>query len=508
MTLTKEVIATVNLSKVCFYEIEEGTKNERLGVDGRNQVVRWRANGKDDQKFLLVPLGDQWVNIVSKKGRGNYCTVSIHDSTGRMFAQEKKETGKHKKNQQFRLIPHEDGWYEIEEGTKNERVSVGSNGAICRWFKTKEKSQRFRFIPIPELTFTPPKPRTPEYEPGKIGDIPRMEKLGIDEIPEQTKEKLVAEGVVPYYAIKDKAYQRVIDQAEETPYYVISRYQRWQRFTNREFEGRTEEHYECRHEIGIKEKESLRIRETVGIVLFNNGCRRNDSDFVFCIQECGKTTTQATPRGLSQQQWNVSNSRGNDPIPCNAILYQWSRGRNSNYYRCSLGILTSLPLRNANPNFGSHQINQEQRPIVWVEVSISNENYTFISMHAPAGGNQATADYIQAVYNWIIDEQDEQDKQNWGHVYLAGDFNMELQNGNRVTSNHNLQLQCGNLRICSPNNNQITHQNGSRIDYITRLTSSPILCRQDPQWYENVTGDYVPTNSDHFPVWAWLYPEN
>jgi hypothetical protein len=213
-----------DLMALNWYEIKEFTKEERVAAGDNGNVLRWSANGKDDQLWLIVPAenGDGY-HFVNKHFR-NYMSVG---SDGNILMWD--YTGE--PAQRFLFQPDSGGAFRLMEMTKDENVAVGGNGNVLRWASTGKDDQKFALIARPIKPALPALP-VPVAQPGAIDD--RLPKLTEDQlygrkaVVQSTEPVLVAAEAVPATLVYDFRYKHDrIGQVAAMPYYVITREQYW-----------------------------------------------------------------------------------------------------------------------------------------------------------------------------------------------------------------------------------------------------------------------------------------
>lgn len=134
------------------YWINEFTRGERVVADAirHSRVVRWKADDKDKRQ--------QWA--ISEMGRYGYMITNIVTSqpiimsiAGQYFTAMEailrgvaSEEYYAQRYTMFKLIavPGKADTFYLQEPTKNEYFSVGSDGGMVRWKATGENSQYFK----------------------------------------------------------------------------------------------------------------------------------------------------------------------------------------------------------------------------------------------------------------------------------------------------------------------------------------------------------------------------
>lgn len=203
-----------------FFRIREFTRNEFVAVGSDGNICRWGETGGDEQAWLVIPLGGRSYRIMTKQN-GEYMAVGSDGNIRRWAFQDEPA-------QVFRLVNGDVDTFNIQEGTKNEFVTVvDPGGNVRRWEKTNKNDQKFKFEPWKAK----PKPNLPQpdAEPGQIGDVPRLSSCDFTELPVSTEPKTVAYATIPATAVDDGTYSDKIAQMEANPYYVMQRSQYWTR---------------------------------------------------------------------------------------------------------------------------------------------------------------------------------------------------------------------------------------------------------------------------------------
>jgi hypothetical protein len=203
-----------------FFRIRECTRNEFIAVGSDGNICRWKETGGDEQAWLVIPLGGRSYRIMTKQN-GEYMAVGSNGNILRWGFEDKP-------TQVFRLVNGDTDTFNIQEGTKNEFITVvDPGGNVRRWEKTNKKDQQFKFEPWKDKA--KPKLPKPEAEPGQIGDVPRLTSYDFTELPVATDPKIVAYATIPATAVDDDTYSDKIAQMESNPYYVMQRSQYWTR---------------------------------------------------------------------------------------------------------------------------------------------------------------------------------------------------------------------------------------------------------------------------------------
>lgn len=206
-------------TRCCIYEIQEGTKNERVAVGSNGNILRWAPDGKDDQRWVIAAADDNHCRIETVSNR-EFMAVGWNGNILRWA-----ETGG--PEQLFSFInPTPDGWWNIQENTKQEYVAVGWDGNILRWAWSGHMDQRFRLIPINEKPAPIVSPG--QYKPGQLPDIPRIETVGVPP-PERSDYYLIGEVSIPATLVADPLYGDRVSQVQANPYYILRRQQYWDR---------------------------------------------------------------------------------------------------------------------------------------------------------------------------------------------------------------------------------------------------------------------------------------
>lgn len=253
-----------NPDDCCFYEIEEGTRNERVAVGSDGNILRWARSGKADQQWLIVPIGPAKCKILTRQN-GENMAVGSNGNILRWSAENSSA-------QEFEFVNPNKGWWSIKEGTRGEFVAVGSNGNVLRWSKTGGTDQKFRLIPVsPQAK---PKPAQGQFQPGEIEDVPRLTAFG-HLPPEHSPYSLIGEAVIPAVYVGDPQYSDRIAQVENNPYYLLRREQFWDRSPGRGFyrehDGSTSITERVTIKIGVSETTATSIHKTLGIEVSASG---------------------------------------------------------------------------------------------------------------------------------------------------------------------------------------------------------------------------------------------
>lgn len=205
-----------------FFIIRDHTdKNTCVAVGGDGNILRWGLSGKDDQLWLVLPLGDRKYRLMTKTD-GKYMAVGSDGNILRWdFA--KNQT------QEFQLVNEDsDGkTMNIQEPTRDEFVAVGTFGNIVRWSKSNDNDQRFTFEPSNPAA--PPAMPVIQAPPGQIGDIPRLTSTDYSTLPEMSEPRVVGASLVPATLVNDPSYSDKTEQMKRNPYYIAVRRQYWSR---------------------------------------------------------------------------------------------------------------------------------------------------------------------------------------------------------------------------------------------------------------------------------------
>lgn len=205
-----------------FFRIRDHTYDTTcVAVGGNGDILRWDLNGKDDQLWLVLPLGERSYRLMTKSN-GEYMAVVDGGNIRRWeYVNEPAQV--------FKLVNEmaDKKTMNIKETTKDEFVAVGTFGNIERWAKTDGDDQIFTFEPVDAA----PRPALPmtEASPGQIGDIPRLTSIDFSSLPETSEPKIVAAALVPATLVHDPTYGDKIKQMESNPYYIAVRRQYWSR---------------------------------------------------------------------------------------------------------------------------------------------------------------------------------------------------------------------------------------------------------------------------------------
>lgn len=224
-----------NADRCTLYEIEEQTRKERVAVGSNGNILRWAANGNDDQKWLIVPVSADQCLIVTVPTR-EYMSVGSDGNILRWNPENDLTS------QTFSFVNRDasDDTWNIQESTKNEYVAVGGTGNILRWGWTGNRDQRFRLIPVGEQ----PKPATTpgQYQPGAIPDVPRLTSFDYQSLPLRSPSYLIGEAVIPATVVNDPAFGDPVSKVLANPYYLLRREQLWDRTENTDPRGYLEDH--------------------------------------------------------------------------------------------------------------------------------------------------------------------------------------------------------------------------------------------------------------------------
>ena len=125
-----------------FY-IQEDTRNEYVAVGGNGGILRWAANGNNEQQWNMfgvnTPRGFRY--RFQTRQNGEYLGIGLSGSAVRWSH---SDDG----SQWYEIQSAGNGWFYIREGTRNEYLSVGGNGGLVRWEYTGQPGQKFRFLPV------------------------------------------------------------------------------------------------------------------------------------------------------------------------------------------------------------------------------------------------------------------------------------------------------------------------------------------------------------------------
>ena len=233
-------MSTLNLDngKACFFEIKEYTKGERAAVMNDGNIARWSYTNDDKQKFLLIPLGNDKVNIVSLHD-GRFWTVSEYAANASVELQPALRDNNGEKNpdnprQRFQLVPnHSSGKksdvFNIVEFTENELVAVSTgwfdNGNFIRWGGSpndEEKLFSFRQMCVP----IPANPLTNMHQ--AFPESPRLEGFR-PPAKNRTEPVIVDSEIWPFYLIDNHfdVNNRHL-QFRSVPYYIMRQEVYWQ----------------------------------------------------------------------------------------------------------------------------------------------------------------------------------------------------------------------------------------------------------------------------------------
>ncbi|ESA36578.1 hypothetical protein N836_07325 [Leptolyngbya sp. Heron Island J] len=254
-----------NVMESTFYKIQEGTRNEFVARGSNGNVLRWADTGGFEQMWLLIPASESHCKIQCRS-TGEFLTVN---GLGQIFCAKEADIPE----QEFSFVNYSDGWWNIQESTRDEFVAVSfTDGNVLRWFETRGRDQRFELIPVNKAR----KPQLEEGEalPGAIGNIPRIISYSIVP-PERSEPKLIGEALIPAVFVNDTAYSDHRYQILQNPYYVLRREQYWDRSQGRgiyyQHDGQREVEKTFSIEFGISEKTSQKIEDTFGWKLSASG---------------------------------------------------------------------------------------------------------------------------------------------------------------------------------------------------------------------------------------------
>lgn len=247
-----------NVTESSFYKIQEGTKNEFVSRGSHGDVLRWGDTGGLEQIWLLIPASELKCKIQCRL-TGEFITVN---SAGDIFCA--PESGL--PEQEFSFVNYNNGWWNIQESTKNEFMAVSwTNGGILRWAETNDRDQRFKLIPVDRKH--KPKLEEGEAEPGMIGDAPRITSYSMVP-PERSASQLIGEALIPAVFVNDKSYSDHRNQVLQNPYYILRREQYWDRSQGRgiyyQHDGYREIKKEITVEYGISKTFAKKVEEILG----------------------------------------------------------------------------------------------------------------------------------------------------------------------------------------------------------------------------------------------------
>lgn len=270
--MTLEQIKKIVLSEstnTCYFNIKELTKNEYVAVGSNGNILRWKATGNNDQKWIIVPIdGDGNFNIITVQN-GEYMSVG---SNGNILRWGEKDN----KTQWFSFVDQriEDGAYNIQEHTKNQYVAVGSNGNILRWKHTGKNDQRFILEPINIIKPSKNEPKQTvgekKYEENQIPAPPVNN--NIDYGPKEESDKyLIDIEILPSVLVNDPNRIHILQQVEECPYYFLVRNRFWRKVYDKKlFPDMVDEVTTVITE-GASRTDIHQIETTVGVVVNAKG---------------------------------------------------------------------------------------------------------------------------------------------------------------------------------------------------------------------------------------------
>lgn len=207
----------------CFHRIQELTRNEYVSVGDGGNILRWAETKGDEQKWLIVPVGDDGYCEIISVQNGENMSVGSNGNILRWT----KTSGK---EQQFRFVNRNStGQYNIQERTKDEYVAVGEGGNILRWSATQGIEQRFVLDPIDVKTLEKTVPdivsgKKP-CQPNEIPAPPTITDLS-QSPPAQSEEYYIGYEVLPSVFVNDTTMTYKIQQVQDHPYYYLVRTRR------------------------------------------------------------------------------------------------------------------------------------------------------------------------------------------------------------------------------------------------------------------------------------------
>ncbi len=274
----KKVPLLPNKNQCCFYKLvpDWQPKNQDANnpevvsiIDGAaGNIRRWHDDDNPTQQWLIVPHETYGCRIQTRSvsSKPEYMAVDDHGNVVRWNESGHNVFTFHKTDKP--------DWFYIREPTNNEWVSVGDDGNLLRWAFTGKKGQKFKLMPVG----TPSKPRElrqGDYTPygGDTGAIPTAPKIiAWDRLPpERSKSYFIGEVTLPATMVDDPDQPNRLSQAENSPYYYLSREQYWDRGPGRgEFERWEKADSEKRtvtRKTGLTKTESESIEKTLRILV-------------------------------------------------------------------------------------------------------------------------------------------------------------------------------------------------------------------------------------------------
>ncbi|MBP1640769.1 MAG: hypothetical protein H6Q17_2352 [Bacteroidetes bacterium] len=261
-------IALSNGKETCFFNIQEHTKNEYVAVGSNGNILRWKATGGNEQKWVLLPVGTEGnFNIITLQN-GENMAVGSNGNILRWAS-----TGN--KDQRFTFLNYneQNKTYNIQEHTKDEYVSVGSDGNILRWKKTNENSQLFTLVPINVIGY-PDETKIKSILNGETvykseEEIPAPPVCDyLKDSPSETPHYII-EGVevLPSVLVSDSRYSNVIDQINAHPYYYLVRRRYWKNIYDKILLPDMTESMQATVSFGCSRTDIKQIEISVGVVV-------------------------------------------------------------------------------------------------------------------------------------------------------------------------------------------------------------------------------------------------
>ncbi len=200
-----------NLDIPMYYVILQPTSGECIAKGSDGNVLRWKFEAKEEQKWLFAPAPGGW-HIINAQN-GEYMSVEGPGNV-RTYRHKKGDTA-----QVFKIVPAGKGKINIREATRNEYVAIGGTGNVLRWARSDDGSQDFTLLPLP-MPAAPTKANKPTAT-----SAPKLAEFS--DFKDKTPRTLVSEDIVSTAAIVDPDFGPTarIRQAKAHPYYVISREQ-------------------------------------------------------------------------------------------------------------------------------------------------------------------------------------------------------------------------------------------------------------------------------------------
>ncbi len=215
---TPEGIAE-DIAEGCQFRIQIKAGNEYVTVGNNGNILRWKELDDDDadidnQRWVLHADGAGY-RIVSVKN-AEYMAVGDNGNILRW--------GNDPATQQFSFVDPDGSWISLIEPTNSERVAVGFDGNVLRWKATNGDEQKFKFRRISSTCTEAPDPE--QRETADIGDPPPLTSAQIP-ARQTSAPELISTEYVPAALVKDPAYQNLVLQIDDTPFYRLERHRYW-----------------------------------------------------------------------------------------------------------------------------------------------------------------------------------------------------------------------------------------------------------------------------------------